>query len=75
MARVSVKVASPLLAAAKPSRPKAEGYKPPSHEEMLVESAHRAHRDVVEGWVKGEKSERQVKQSKTRLGKVLKEHT
>jgi hypothetical protein len=47
------------------------GYEPPSPNEMLRDRAHAAHRDTVEGWIKGEKSERQVKQSKARLGKVL----
>jgi hypothetical protein len=47
-------------------------YKPPSQGEMLRDAAHRAHRDTVEGWIKGEKSERQVKQSHARLQKVLK---
>ena len=56
---------SPLLAAE---------YEPPSHDEMLKDSAHRAHREVVEGWVKGEKSDEQLKRSKMRLGKILKDH-
>lgn len=45
----------------------------PDHNEMLADRAHAAHRDVVEGWVKGEKTEKHVKQSKERLGKVLEE--
>jgi hypothetical protein len=53
-------------------KPVKRSRKPPSQGEMLRDAAHRAHRDTVEGWIKGEKSERQVKQSHARLQKVLK---
>jgi len=49
-------------------------YEPPSHDEMLVDRAHAAHRDVVESWVKGEVGEEKVKKSRERLHKVMKSH-
>jgi hypothetical protein len=44
----------------------------PSPEEMRVDSAHRAHREVIEGWVRGDVSDEKMKRSKARLNTIVK---
>jgi len=49
-------------------------YEAPDHDEMLVDRAHAAHRDVVEAWVRGDKTASHVKESRARLKKVVGEY-
>lgn len=42
----------------------------PDHEEMLRERAHAAHRDVVESWVKGHASDKELDRAHKRMKKV-----
>lgn len=46
----------------------------PSHDDIMKDRAHAAHRDVVEQWVKGETSTHKMKQSHARLRHVIKTH-
>ena len=42
----------------------------PSHDEMLKDTAHAAHRSVVHRWVSGEASDKELERSRARLKKV-----
>jgi hypothetical protein len=59
---------SPLVGAALRDEPKA-----PSPKQLKIDGAHRAHREMVEGWIRGDVSDEKMKRSKGRLERFVKD--
>lgn len=67
-----------IAAAVKPSRKSAkksrdEAPEAPSPKQMKLDAAHRAHRDVVESWVRGDASTEKMNKSRARLAQVARD--
>lgn len=63
---------SPKRSKFKPKPKPVPAYTPPSHDEQAVDAAHRAHRDTLEGWIRGDVSDAKMRKASARLKKATK---